>query len=109
MSPLESEFHGVMIDIYRRAKAEAGYNATRFLAMVSEQGGLATARYLLHVTTVSDGYTALWERKRLDLTVEAVVLEEKWATLFSDAERAVAAARLREYGFTGPLPDLPKD
>jgi hypothetical protein len=102
---LESEFHGAMIDIYRRAKADADYTATRFIGMVSEQGGLETARYLLHAAKVSDGYTALWERGRLDLTVEAVILEDKWKPLFTKTEREIAVARLKEYGFTGLLPD----
>ena len=82
----ESLFNEAMLNIYRRAKAEAGYNATRFLNMVVEHGGLETARYLLHAATVSEGYTALWERKRLDLTVEAMILQPEWQALFSDAE-----------------------
>lgn len=103
-SALESEFHDAMLDIYRRAKSEAGYNATRFLGMVSERGGLATARSLLHAATVSEGYAALWERGRLDLTVEAEILGPKWEPLFSLEERRIAAERLREYGFSCPLP-----
>ena len=42
----ESQFNEAMLNLYRRAKAEAGYNATRFLSMVVEHGGLETARYL---------------------------------------------------------------
>ena len=71
---LELQFHGAMLDIYRRAKSEANYNATQFLRMVSEIGGLQTAKSLINSTTVSSGYTALWERGRSDLSVEAVVL-----------------------------------
>src|SRR5258706_15162390 len=102
-SKLESEFHDAMLEIYRRAKAEAGYNANRFLGMVSELGGFETARSLLHAATVSDGYAALWERRRLDLTVEAAILDPKWEPLFSNGERRIAVHRLREYGFTGRL------
>src|SRR5206468_10560498 len=43
--------------------------------------------------------TALWERKRLDLSVEAVMLQPEWHPLFSDAEREIARRRLAEYGF----------
>src|SRR5262245_7755611 len=93
-----------MLEVYRRAKAEAGYTATRFLGMVSERGGLETARYLLRAPAVSEGYTALWERKRLDLTVEAVIMDPKWETLFSDQDRQVAVSRLRDYGFALPGP-----
>ena len=38
----ESQFNEAMLNIYRRAKAEAGYNATPFLSMVVEHGGLET-------------------------------------------------------------------
>ena len=102
----ESQFNEAMLNIYRRAKAEAGYNATRFLSMVVEHGGLETARYLLHAATVSEGYTALWERKRLDLTVEAMILQPEWQALFSDTERRIAVNCLREYGYSGSLPDV---
>ena len=103
-SKLENDLHDAMLEVYRRAKSEAGYTATRFLGMVSERGGLETARYLLHAPTVSDGYAALWERRRLDLTVEALVLDPKWDSLFTKLERQIAVSRLREYGFTGQLP-----
>jgi hypothetical protein len=96
---LEQAFHAAMVEVYQRAKREAGYHATYFIQMVSESGGLATARYLLHASGVSEGFTALWERRRLDLTVEAVVLQERFAPLFSDEERRIARARLREYGY----------
>src|SRR5687767_4704032 len=62
---LEEQFHQAMIEIHRRAKVEADYNATRFIGMVADRGGLATARYLLHSPKVSEGYAALWERGRL--------------------------------------------
>jgi hypothetical protein len=86
-----------MIDIYEKAKRETGYNATRFLHMVSEIGGLAAARRLLAAPVASDGFTALWERGRLDLTVETLVLSEQYRELFSEDEREAAAARLAAY------------
>ena len=94
-SEIEVGFHEAMLNIYRRAKAEAGYNPTRFLGMVSDRGRLETARYLLHAPAVSDGYTALWERGPLDLTVEAMVLEPVWRGLFSKQEREIVVDRLR--------------
>lgn len=102
---LEQRFHRRMIDIYKAAK-DIGYNASRFLSMVNEHGGLESAKILLRAATVSDGYTALWERGRLDLTVEAVLLEPEWTPLFSPAERSVAVTRLRQYEYSGELPAL---
>ncbi len=99
MTDLERSFHRAMVKVYEDAKRETGYNATRFLQMVSEQGGLATAKQLLHASTVSDGFTALWERGRLDLAVESVVLRPEFAPLFTDEERDLASSRLEQYGW----------
>jgi hypothetical protein len=94
------EFHEAMLEVYRRALAEAHYNATRFLGMVSEHGGLETARILIHAPTISEGYAALWERNRLDLTVEAVIIQyRRWHCLFTEDELAICRKRLIDYGF----------
>ncbi|HWH30554.1 MAG TPA: hypothetical protein VNU26_16640 [Mycobacteriales bacterium] len=95
----ERQFHRAMVEVYESAKRETGYNATRFLQMVSEQGGVATARQLLHAPHVSDGFTALWERGRLDLAVEAVMLRDEFEDLFTDEEFDIARQRLTDYGF----------
>jgi hypothetical protein len=91
-----------MRDIYRRAKEEAGYNATYFLQMLADAGPVATARRLVTSTQPSQGFTALWERRRLDLTVEAHVLQERFAGLFTEDERDAARARLAAYGYQPP-------
>jgi hypothetical protein len=96
---LDRQFHAAMVGIYTRAKDEAGYNATRYLQMVSETGGLATARQLLQTSGISDGFTHLWERGRLDLTVEALVLKPEWQRLFTSGELNTAQDRLKSYGF----------
>lgn len=94
MEDLERKFDVAMREIYVRAKTEVGYNATRFLQMLDEHGGLETAKILLKGQHVSDGYFALIDRGRLDLTVEHLVLEEKWHPLFSEEEREKARTRL---------------
>jgi len=76
-----------MVTIYETAKRELGYNATRFLQMLSEQGGLATAKQLLWSDKPSDGFTTLWEHHRLELTVEAHVLHDEFGSLFTDEDR----------------------
>ncbi len=97
---LAHKFDTAMFDIYRRAKSEAGYNATIFLGMITDRGGLETAKYLINAAKPSDGYTHLYERGRLDLTVEAMVVEHPlWHQLFTGEELARAAARLKQYGY----------
>src|SRR5271169_1274683 len=97
---LLAAFDDEMFRIYQRALAEAHYNASRFLQMLDEYRGLETARILLHSTNVSEGYKALWERRRLDLTVEAVIHDNpKWHSLFTEEELAICERRLKEYQY----------
>lgn len=88
-----------MVAVYKRAKQEAGYNATRFLQMISEHGGVETARQLLLASGTSDGFTALWQAGRLDLSVEYHVLLAEFQELFSEEERDIARRRLADYKF----------
>jgi hypothetical protein len=101
MADLEKQFTEVMFDVYRRAKNEANYPATKFLQMVMDNGGLATAKTLINAAKPSDGYTALYMRNRLDLTVEAIVTENpQWHQLFTEEELKKATKRLKDYAYT---------
>jgi hypothetical protein len=90
---LTQSFDRAMNAIYDNAKA-AGYNATRFLIMVREHGGLETAHRLLGSSDVSYGFTELWMLGRTDLTVEALALKPEFTQLFSEIELKTAAERL---------------
>jgi hypothetical protein len=96
---LEKKFTGAMLDIYRRVVRETGYRPTYFLQMVTETSGYEAAMHLIHAGKPSDGYTELHSRKRLDLTVEALVLRDEWKALFNDDDRAKARKRLEDYDF----------
>ncbi len=97
---LEDEFEVRMQQVYRDGKREARFSAPLFAEMLREHGGLETARRFLHSVDYAQGFTALWERKRLDLTVEAVILEEeKWHPLFTPEEIEICRKRLKEYGY----------
>ncbi len=89
-----------MMQIYVQAKQEAGYTATRFHQMLTDHGGVETARRLL--PQMSDGFAELWRRERLDLTVEALVVQRRWASLFTGQELEMARGRLKECGLEIP-------
>lgn len=99
MTDLEMRFHERMLELYRKAKDECGYNAIRFLQMAIELGGVQAAKALLRAPGYSDGFTTLWERGHLDLSMEAVVIQDPWRELFSAKELATAERRLRELGY----------
>jgi hypothetical protein len=92
-----------VITIYETAKRDLGYNASRFLQMISERGGLQTAKHLISTDQPSEGFTTLWQHNRLDPTVEAHVLASEFESLFSDTERDRARRRLDQYGWRPPV------
>jgi len=95
----EDAFHQKMVEVYERAKAECHYNAVRFHQMVQSEGGLLTAKKLLASNHYPEGLTRLWELKRLDISMEALVLKEPWCRLFTNDELAIARKRLKELGY----------
>ncbi len=100
MTDIAKAFDHAMFDIYRRADAELGYRPTIFLDMLHKRGGIATARQLINAAKPSDGYTRLYEANRLDLTVEAVVVENPaWHPLFTSEELVRARRRLKDYRY----------
>jgi len=98
-SDIVQEFNDDMIQIYHRAKKECHYNATYFLRMVSNHGGIDTAKILLSSEGPQYGFEKLWECGRLDLTVEALVRQPKYSSLFTVPEIQAAEKRLKDYGY----------
>lgn len=96
---LDSDFELAMRDIYRQASAE-GYRPTLLLESVSRLGGVGAAKQLTLRTT--EGFTKLLLLERLDLTVEALMIQPRWLSLFSDEELGRARQRLREAHYVGP-------
>lgn len=69
MSELENQFDKAMLSIYHRAREQCGYNAVRFLQLLSEKGGLATAKQLLASGAPQEGFVHLWECGCMDLAI----------------------------------------
>lgn len=99
MKDLERQFHKDMLNIYEVAKMEIGYKASRFLQIVCEKGGYIAAKQLILTHGGTSGFEILWENKRLDLSVEALVLNDKYIKLFTEMERLTCRERLLNYGY----------
>lgn len=93
---------------FLRAKVEEAnsfkYVPTKFLGMLSSSGAYATAAQLLSSKDLTSGYQRLWENKRLDLSVEALVLEHEWWEYFDPMLLQRAEARLREFNYIPKIP-----
>lgn len=87
------------------AKRDLGYNPGDFLKMLASYGGYETVSKLIAEKNPSSGFETLWERRRLDLTVEALVLETHWRRFFNDTLLQRAEARLKSAGYALRMPD----
>lgn len=96
---LEVAFTRAMFDIYDSARRlKPPYNPTAFRQMVAEHGGREAANRLLTGRTPSSGFGELFSRgkENLKLSVEYLVLQTPWNTLFRPDQLAEARRRLVE-------------
>ena len=108
---LEEQFHSVMEEAYSSTGKETGYWANYFLRSVRKNGGLATAKRMLVKKSKNspkqDGLTKLIKFRRADLSVEFLVLNEKFRSLFTSKELEEAQRRLDlipSYAFRNSVP-----
>ena len=90
---LRADFTRVMYATYEEAK-EGGYYPFRFLAMLRRRGGVGAAQKLLNDRYVSDGFLRLEADGRLKISVEAIVLQARFAPLFTQQQLTTAHLRL---------------
>jgi 5-methylcytosine-specific restriction protein A len=94
----------IKLTSFLRAKAAEAERAIRyrpnfFLGMLENDGGHLTVIKLLSATGVSEGFKKLWENQRLDLSVEALVVESEWRSAFDPILIARAEKRLSDVGY----------
>ncbi len=96
------EFKQEMENIYLEAK-KAGYNASRYLSKLrGDDDPIKTAKELIMNTEElgSYGFTKLWDIGRLDLTVEALLMDNpKFQNLFPENVIDKARERLEAYDY----------
>lgn len=98
MKSLEEQLQDDLLDITDQAMS-LRYYPTRFIQMIHESGALVTAKSLLRDSDIQAGLMRLWELGRLDLSLEAQVLQPKYTDLFSPEERRSARERLEKMGW----------
>jgi hypothetical protein len=101
----EERFDAAMQELYESWRREIRYPANRFRQMLATRGGVETAHRLLSNADVSAGFMRLAEADRLELTMEYLILQPDFASLFTFEERRVARQRLVDNGM--PIDRLP--
>ncbi len=94
---IEHEFDIAMRGTYEAARSR-GYVPTYFLQMIEQFGGVETAHRLLAAPGPQTGLYRLWELGLLSNSMEALVIQKRFQSLFTDEEVTIAQSRLKELG-----------
>ncbi len=81
--------------VYLRILDELGISEKEFLLMIAQSDAVQAAKSLLAPGKVQVGFRGLKRRGRRDLTVEHLVIQRQWTSLFTDGERKSARERLQ--------------
>ena len=82
-----------------RETEAAGHDPRRFKTMLNTDGGFDAVKRILESGKPSDGFTKLWELKRLNLTCEAIIVESKWRPYFGEDLLVRSERLLRQSGY----------
>ena len=99
LEKLQDEFTVAMKDLCDRIQSECNHNPTRRREMIDNHGGQETANKLLAPGGEYWGFQNLIRLRRLDLSVECLVLQQAFQSLFSAAPLETARQRLRDNGY----------
>ena len=83
---------------WAKAREEAAKLGIR-MRPVADADALKTAHRALLGNRESDGFAALEQAKRLDLSLEALAIDKRFTALFTDEEANNALMRLLDAGF----------
>ena len=97
-SQLELDFHRAMLQVYDTIQALTQYDARKFHLLVRRAGGLRAAKILLRDNRITSGLAVLHKARCLDASMEYLVLQPRWKSLFTEQELLVAASKLRKLG-----------
>jgi hypothetical protein len=96
---LQAEFTHALEGTVEAAKAR-GYIPTYFLQMLSEHGGVETAKRLLAKSEPQTGLFELWNLGILHESMEAIICDKpKYQSLFTSQEIGEAHRRLEELNY----------
>lgn len=99
-SPLEKELQQELEDAAEIVKKKYKYNPHIILRMLNENGSVLTAKKLIPHFYDTGGFKELIDCKALEYSLEAIVLQKKYAELFTDEELECCKFKLREAGYT---------
>ncbi|MDR1218508.1 MAG: hypothetical protein LBK73_02745 [Treponema sp.] len=87
------------VNVAMREMINIGYKPQAFMTMRITEGTVNAIKKLIASKDIPSGFTTLWEKGRLDLSMEKIIQEPEWRNLFTDDDRKKAKKRLMDYGY----------
>ncbi|MCR1767719.1 HNH endonuclease [Burkholderia glumae] len=95
----EERFTQFLLTKAAEAEEKAGIDYSKFERLLNSQGSERAVGRLISRADYSSGFLKLLEAKRVDLTVEALVIESEWNAHFSPSLHQHARKKLRDVGY----------
>lgn len=99
MGQLEKEFEKAFLSNCEVAEQQCDCRLTRMTQMVAKFGAVKMAKELIRKERLSDDFEVLEKADLLHLTMEALVIDEKYGDLFTDEEVNACYEVLCEHGY----------
>ena len=96
---LQNKFNNEVMEAIEESK-KIGYNPSRFIQMLHQAGNNAYEVVQRLVTKeVSTGLEKLWEKGRLELSMEAIIVKPEYQELFSPEIISICTKKLKKFGY----------
>ena len=93
---LQLELYKEFINAYKTAQREYNFESKIFIRMLGDYGPYKTAKRLTNQLEWQKGYEKLAFLGRTDLTVEYIILQDKYSTYFRDRQINNAKEKIRQ-------------
>jgi hypothetical protein len=88
------QFQTAILELDEIIREQTNYRPNLMKRMIHEVGGYTTAVRLVDRPHPTEGFTQLVMRGRKDLTVEALIADQRWSPLFEARIVGIAKRRL---------------
>lgn len=95
----KDEFQKFFLKLLAFTQDETGFNPWYCRQLAGQDGAYDAVISLVHSKSDQCGFEYFYSQGRLKLTLEAVVVSERWKHLFPEEIYKIARRRLKNYGY----------
>ena len=91
------ELYGDMLKIYREVDLQCGYKLDIMLQRINNKGALYAAKSLIRDEETDNGLEFLIKANKEELSLENLILSDKYKDVYDDEDKQICNDRLRKY------------